>query len=131
MIQLKRARREEGSVPKSSDMKGDFSSQQIAREAKAIVALAFRNGPIEQVHAGKPCPTCAGHPGFSRITDDEMKAIMQNAVDHVYALLALKTDDPAGYERQIRFGERYAANWDDPKMPPHRRLGTEPRPKAG
>ena len=131
MIPLERARREEGSVPKSSDMEGDFSRHQIAREAKAIVALAFRNGPIEQVHAGKPCPTCGGHPGFSRITDDEMKAIMQNAVDHVYALLALKTDDPAGYERQIRFGERYAANWDDPKMPPHRRLGTEPRPKAG
>ncbi len=131
MIQLKRARRGEGSVPKSSDMEGDFSRHQIAREAKAIVALAFRNGPIEQVHAGKPCPTCAGRPGFSRVTDDEMKTIMQNAVDHVYALLALKTEDPAEYERQIRFGERYAANWDDPKTPPHRRPGTEPRPIDG
>lgn len=27
------------------------------REAKAIVALALRNGPIENVHAGKACPT--------------------------------------------------------------------------
>ena len=85
MIQLKRARREEGSVPKSSDMEGDFSQHQIVREAKAIVALAFRNGPIEQVHAGQPCPMCSGRPGFSRITDDEMNAIMQNAVDHVCA----------------------------------------------
>jgi hypothetical protein len=25
----------------------------MAREAKALVALAFRNGPIEDVHAGK------------------------------------------------------------------------------
>jgi hypothetical protein len=33
---------------------------QLAREAKAIVALAFRNGPIEDVHAGKICPTCEG-----------------------------------------------------------------------
>jgi hypothetical protein len=33
----------------------------VAREAKAIVALAFRNGPIEDVHAGKACPTCFGN----------------------------------------------------------------------
>ena len=66
-------------------MEGDVTRHQIVREAKAIVALAFRNGPIEQVHAGQPCPTCAGRPGVSRITDDEMKAIMKNAVDHVYA----------------------------------------------
>ncbi len=29
---------------------------QLATEAKAIVALAFRNGPIEDVHAGRVCP---------------------------------------------------------------------------
>lgn len=28
--------------------------RQLAREAKAIVALAFRNGPIEDIHAGRP-----------------------------------------------------------------------------
>ena len=33
--------------------------KRLAREAKAIVALAFRNGPIEKIHAGKECPTCA------------------------------------------------------------------------
>jgi hypothetical protein len=33
---------------------------ELAAEAKNIVALAFRNGPIENVHAGKECPTCAG-----------------------------------------------------------------------
>jgi hypothetical protein len=31
----------------------------LALEAKMIVALAFRNGPIEALHAGKPCPTCS------------------------------------------------------------------------
>ena len=117
-------------MPKSSDMEGDFTRHQIVREAKAIVALAFRNGPIEQVHAGRPCPTCAGRPGFSRITDDEMKAIMQNAVDRVYVLLALKTEDPAEYERQIRFGERYTAEWDDPKTPTRRRHVSEHRRQA-
>jgi L-asparaginase II len=98
-------------------MEGDFTRQRIAREAKAVVALAFRNGPIEQIHAGQPCPTCTGGAGFSRITDAEMKMIMKNAVNRVYALLVLKTEAPEEYESQIRFGERYAAKWDEPEMP--------------
>jgi hypothetical protein len=88
--------------------------QRLAREAKAIVALAFRNGPIEKVHAGKPCPTCNGAPEFSRITQDEMKAIMKSAVDRMYALLRLKNSDPVGYEKQIAFGARNVTRWDDP-----------------
>jgi hypothetical protein len=97
-------------------MSTDFDRQQLAREAKAIVALAFRNGPIEDVHAGRACPTCAGQGGYSRITDAEMKLIMKNAVDHVYALLLLKIDKPEEYEARIRLGERYAARWDEPTM---------------
>ena len=31
---------------------------ELAAEAKSIVALAFRNGPIEDVHAGKECTAC-------------------------------------------------------------------------
>jgi len=88
---------------------------QLAKEAKAIVALAFRNGPIERVHAGKPCPTCSAAPEYSRITDEEMKAIMKFAVDRVYALLRLKNRDPDGYARQIAFGARYVARWDEPE----------------
>ena len=34
-------------------MKADFHRQQLAREAKAIVALAFPNGPIEEM-PGRP-----------------------------------------------------------------------------
>ncbi len=77
------------------------SLQRLAREAKAIVALAFRNGPIEDLHAGKVCPTCAGKPGYTHITQNEMKRIMQNAVDHVYQLLSLKENDPEKYEAMI------------------------------
>jgi hypothetical protein len=98
-------------------MKTDLDRQKLVREAKAIVALAFRNGPIEQLHAGRDCPTCTGRPGFSRITNDEMKLIMKNAVDHVYALLSLKEQDPEKYEAQMRLGERYTAEWDDPEKP--------------
>ena len=88
---------------------------QIAREAKAIVALAFRNGPIEQIHASRTCPTCAADSSFSRITDEEMKTIMKNAVNRVYTLLLLKAENPIEYERQVQFGERYTRHWDDPE----------------
>jgi hypothetical protein len=87
----------------------------LVREAKAIVALAFRNGPIEDLHAGKPCPACEGQAGYSRISDADMKVIMKNAVNRVYKLLRLKIEDPEHYARQIAFGERYTAKWDEPE----------------
>ena len=90
---------------------------QLAIVAKAIVALAFRNGPIESVHAGKHCPTCSAGPEYSRVTDDEIRAIMKSAVDRVYALLRLKNRDPDGYARQIAFGARYVTKWDEPEEP--------------
>jgi hypothetical protein len=44
------------------------NSQRIGLEQptrpKRFVALAFRNGPIENVHAGKACPTCHGVPSI-------------------------------------------------------------------
>jgi hypothetical protein len=90
---------------------------QLAREAKAIVALAFRNGPIETLHAGKLCPVCEGQPEFSHISDAEMKLIIKNAVDRVYALLYLKAENPVEYESRIRFGEQYTSMWDEPSPP--------------
>jgi len=87
----------------------------LVREAKAIVVLALRNGPMEDMHAGKTCPACNGKAGYSRISDDEMKLIMKNAVNRVYWLLRLKTDDPDTYARQIAYGERSTLSWDDPE----------------
>ena len=104
----------------------ESNRREIAREAKAIVALAFRNGPIEDLHAGRPCPMCAGQDGFSRITDDEMKLLMKHAVDHVYHLLLLREEDPVEYETKIQFGERYTAKWDEPQIPKRRRHGLVP-----
>jgi hypothetical protein len=46
-----------------------------------------------------------------------VKQIMKNAVDHVYRLLSLKENDPAGYEAMIEFGAKYTAAWDDPAEP--------------
>jgi hypothetical protein len=95
----------------------NHASSRLAREAKAIVALAFRNGPIEDLHAGKLCPTCAGKPEYSHVAQQEMKRIMKNAVDHVYRLLCLKENDPAKYEVMIDLGAKYTTAWDDPAEP--------------
>jgi hypothetical protein len=101
-------------------VKESMNNHASSREAKAIVALAFRNGPIEDVHAGKLCPTCAGKPEYSHITQQEMKQIMKNAVDHVYRLLSLKENDPGKYEVMIDFGAKYTVAWDDPAEPASR-----------
>ena len=88
---------------------------ELAAEAKSLVALAFRNGPIEGVHAGKECPTCAGKSEYSHITQAEMKNMMKQAVDTVYKLLWLKQNDPGKYETTLEFGSRYTRFWDEPK----------------
>jgi hypothetical protein len=85
---------------------------ELAAEAKALVALAFRNGPIEAVHAGKECPTCAGRSEYSHITQAEMTTIMKNAVDTVYKLLWLKQNDPQKYEATLELGSHYTRAWD-------------------
>jgi len=95
-------------------MKGKDINQRLAKEAKAIVALAFRNGPIESIHAGRKCPTCYGRVGYSRISQEEMKMIMKNAVDQVYRFGVMKESDIARYEKLIAYGNEIATHWDDP-----------------
>jgi hypothetical protein len=87
----------------------------LAAEAKSLVALAFRNGPIEDVHAGRECPTCAGKSRYSHITQAEMKKIMKQAVDMVYMLLWLKENNPEKYAATVEFGKLYTWSWDEPK----------------
>jgi len=99
-------------MKRSAKITEDQSS--VAREAKALVALAFRNGPIENVHAGKACPTCYGDPQYSRITQAEMRQIMKSAVDHLFTYLVLKEHDQQAYEELLKLGERYTSAWDDP-----------------
>ena len=50
----------------------------IRDEANALTAYAFRNGPLENLHAGKSSPLTSD-PTLSRITDPEMKELMINA----------------------------------------------------
>jgi len=88
---------------------------ELAKEAKAIVALAFRNGPIEDAHAGKVCPVCNGSSEYSRITEDEMKAMMKSAVNAVYKLLWNRSHDLEAYHKSIEYGVRFTSRWDDPE----------------
>lgn len=88
-----------------------------AAEAKAIVVKAFRNGPLEDIHAGMQCPTCAGNPSFSHVTQSEMKALMKFAVNEVYALLVLRKKDPDAYAELVaKQVLDYARNWDEPEV---------------
>lgn len=80
-------------------------------EANAIVAWAFRNGPLEDLHAGKHSPLLEDKQ-YSRITDDEMKQLMLSACDQVERLLRLKQDNPGEYWLKIMdYGQRYCRNW--------------------
>ena len=88
----------------------------LALEAKMIVALALRNGPIEDLHAGKPCPTCSADSGYSHISDEEMKGIMKAAVDTVYSLLWKRENDSEAFAESLVLGARYTQRWDDPEQ---------------
>lgn len=98
----------------------------LAMEAKAIVALAFRNGPIENLHAGKPCAVCSGKPEVSHISDDEIKVVMKSAVDALYRLLWQREYEPASCNEALAFGRRHTIHWDDPELKKPTRRGSPP-----
>ena len=96
----------------------------LAMEAKAIIALAFRNGPIESLHAGRPFTFCSGNQEISHITDEEMKAIMKSAVNTLYRLLWQRNCDPVAYNENLALGRRYTLHWDDPELKKPSRKGS-------
>jgi len=81
-------------------------------EANAIVAMALRNGPIEDLHAGRPSELLSD-PGLSRISDDEMKTLVINACEQVSKLLELKETEPEAYYRQmLSYNRMYCKRWE-------------------
>ena len=81
-------------------------------EANAIVACAFRNGPLENLHAGK-WSELLEDPELSRITDDEMKTLMLNACKAVEKLLREKQDDPGAYLlKMMQYNLTYCRQWE-------------------
>jgi hypothetical protein len=101
--------------PPSSSIHPVFNTLD-AVEAKALVAVAFRNGPLENLHAGQPCPTCSQDPGYSRITQSEMRGLMKYAVNVLARLLALRREDSKTYYQLIGWENlNYAQCWDLPE----------------
>ena len=93
----------------------DNTSQRNALESKALVLMAFRNGPIENIHAGhKRCSTCGTN--YSRISDAEMREIMKFAVDRVATLMTLREKNADQYEKLVVQALDYVQRLDDPEI---------------
>ena len=88
---------------KTDDVSKGHVDPLLAMQAKAFAVLAFRNGPIEDIHAS------------GRISEEEMKEISKNAVNQLYKLLYLRRKDVKEYRRHIDYGLGFATNWDDPE----------------
>jgi hypothetical protein len=89
---------------------------ELATEAKAIVALAFRNGLLEDLHTGRRCSRCQSASEYSPITDDEMKALMTATVNRTYTLFWLKKTKPEVFTAFIELGSIYASDWNEPDL---------------
>ncbi|MGH7991170.1 MAG: hypothetical protein ACREDS_13395 [Limisphaerales bacterium] len=83
----------------------------IRDEANALTAFAFRNGFLEDLHAGKPLPS-GQQSGFSRISDDEMRRLMIEASEKLAGLLKMKQQEPQKYDAFIRrYNKIYCHSW--------------------
>lgn len=87
---------------------GGFS---VRDEANALIAMAVRNGPIEDLHAGRYSTLLEDH-SLSRMTDDEMKTLMIHATDILAKMLRFRDEKPDMYRRWLRgYGMTYCREW--------------------
>lgn len=83
----------------------------VRDEANALTAFAFRNGFLEDLHAGKPSPLLSQH-GYSRISDEEMRKLMIEASEKLERMLRMKREEPGRYAIFIRdYQKRYCRAW--------------------
>lgn len=88
---------------------GGFS---VRDEANAIAAWAFRNGPLEDLHAGQHSELLEDT-NNSRITDDEMRTLMLHACERIEDLLLLKESDPEKYRLTVMsYSMLYCGRWE-------------------
>jgi hypothetical protein len=93
----------------STAFPGGFS---IRDEANALTAYAFRNGPLEDLHAGEPSPLL-DDPTLRRITGPEMKELMINASATLAGALALRDSAPERYRRFVQgYGLDFCRSWE-------------------
>jgi hypothetical protein len=83
----------------------------IREEANAITVWAFRNGYIEDLHAGKHSELLE-RPELSRITDAEMKRLNIGISTKIAEILTMKDTDPDQYAENIEFLMQYCVGWE-------------------
>lgn len=77
----------------------------LRQEANAIVCWAFRNGFLEELHAGE-YSNLLENPSLSRISSVEMKRLMIECCVKMTHILRLRDENPTEYERQVEFFTR-------------------------
>ena len=81
-------------------------------EANALTAFAFRNGPLEDLHAGGSSQLTEDA-SLSRITDAEMRTLMIDASEKLEKLLALKVRSPKEYRTFVMgYNVMYCRSWE-------------------
>ena len=101
-----------------------------ARLAKALAVTCVRNTSLEDLHAGiSPSSRAGDHSDVtvvtpcgeipwnkvSRISDDEMKLLMQEVVNKVFTVL-MHWNDEEFMSALLHRGERQAVRWDEPEL---------------
>ena len=100
----------------------------VREEANAITCCAFRNGFLEDLHAGGYSELLE-KPGLSRITDAEMKKLMIESSNVMATLLQMKETEPDRYWKLIgNFNQTYCGHWE--KGPVARDLPRKLPPEA-
>ena len=103
----------------------------LKRLAKFMVQQCFRNTVLEDFHAGTIPDSKTGDYSdvvvkspygeipwgeLSRLSDDEMRMLMKDAVEKTYRFLRLLFDEKAGGELILRLAQRdLVPRWDDPR----------------
>ena len=84
----------------------------IREEANALTCFAFRNGDLEELHAGKYSELLEMSE-LSRLTDAEMKKLMIQSSAVLADLLTMKETNPGEYWRKItKFNENFCRQWE-------------------
>jgi len=116
----------------SSDIFKGERTMNKSELAKAIVVYSFRNTSLEDIHAGLSPVSNTGDfsdvfvidangnkipwPLVSRISQEEMKLLMQTAVNRVYAVL--RKEDVGDLEGwALAYARSMAGKWDEPEEP--------------
>jgi hypothetical protein len=99
----------DGSVIRVYD---NMLKQTVRDEANAIVSFAFRNGPLEDIHAGEYSADLIENPELSRLTDSEMKQLMLFACEAIEKVLRLRDEEPDVYVKFVAMQQtRFCGDW--------------------